>query len=82
VHSSKSKLYSILTDIAHTITGFIVGYISVVNLPLSLFYTLLYIIYQTIEHVIIEEDDYIGDLREYIIGYTIGLTCAIIYYYT
>ena len=81
VLSSRSKLYSILTDIAHILAGFIVGYIAVGNLALSLFYTALYIIYQTIEHIIVEEDDYVGDLREYIIGYTIGLTCAIIYYY-
>jgi len=81
VLSSRSKLYSVLTDIAHVLAGFIVGYVSVENLALSLFYTALYIIYQTVEHVIIEEDDYIGDLREYIIGYTAGLTCAVIYYY-
>ena len=74
--AKESKLYEVLTDAAHILGGGLVGYISHINIYISIFYTLLYFIYQALEHLETKDDDFVGDLREYLIGFTIGLTIA------
>jgi hypothetical protein len=74
--AKESKIYSILTDIGHVLGGGLAGYISHINIYISIFYTLLYFIYQALEHLEIRNDDFVGDLREYLIGFTAGLFIA------
>jgi hypothetical protein len=78
---SKSKLYSILTDIAHILGGGLAGYISFFRLDISLFYSALYFLYQFLEHYEVEDDDFVGDLREFLVGFTAGLATAFAKYY-
>jgi hypothetical protein len=74
--AKESKLYSILTDIGHVLGGGLAGYISHINIYISVFYTLLYFIYQFLEHLEVRDDDFVGDLREFLIGFTAGLCIA------
>jgi hypothetical protein len=76
-----SKVYTILTDVAHYAGGGLVGYISIFRLDISLFYTALYFLYQTLEHYEVEDDDFVGDLREFLIGFTAGLAAAFAKHY-
>jgi hypothetical protein len=39
-----------------------------------------YFTYQFFEHQEVENDDFVGDLREFLIGLTIGLTIALANY--
>ena len=73
---SKRKIYDLLTDIGHILGGGVAGFLSINNIYASLFYTALYFIYQSLEHLEYRDDDFIGDLREFIIGFTIGLFTA------
>jgi len=75
---NKQKIYEKLTDVAHVLGGGLAGYISHVNIYISIFYTLLYFIYQALEHLEAKDDDFVGDLREFLIGFTIGLSIALI----
>ena len=74
---SRKKIYEILTDIGHILGGGVAGFLSINNIYGSIFYTILYFIYQSLEHLEYRDDDFIGDLREYIIGFTIGLFIAL-----
>ena len=74
--AKESKLYEILTDVAHVLGGGLAGYITYINIYISIFYTLLYFIYQALEHLEAKDDDFVGDLREYLIGFTAGLCIA------
>ena len=70
---NKKKLYDYLTDIAHVLGGGLAAYISFFNIYISVFYTILYFTYQILEHIEVREDDFIGDLREFLIGFTATL---------
>jgi hypothetical protein len=70
------KIYDILTDIAHYTGGGLAGYISFFKPLTSFLFTLVYFAYQFFEHQEIRDDDFIGDLREFIVGFTIGLIIA------
>jgi len=74
---SKKKIYDLLTDIGHILGGGLAGFLSINNIYISLFYTVLYFIYQFLEHLEYRDDDFIGDLREFLIGFTIGLFIAV-----
>jgi len=76
--AKESKIYSILTDVAHVVGGGLAGYISHINIYISIFYTLLYFIYQALEHLEAKDDDFVGDLREFLTGFTIGLCIALL----
>ena len=69
----KRRLYDYLTDIAHICGGGLAGYVSFINIYISVFYTILYFTYQIIEHLEVGEDDLVGDLREFLVGFTIAL---------
>ncbi len=74
---SRERIYNLLTDIGHILGGGLAGFLSINNIYISLFYTTLYFIYQFLEHREYKHDDFIGDLREYIIGFTVGLFIAV-----
>ena len=78
---SGSKIYAVLTDVAHYAGGGLAGYISFFRLDISLFYTALYFLYQFLEHYEVEADDFVGDLREFLVGFTIGLAVAFAEHY-
>jgi hypothetical protein len=69
----KRALHDYLTDIAHICGGGLAAYISFFNIHLSIFYTTLYFTYQVLEHLEVRDDDFIGDLREFLIGFTATL---------
>ena len=71
-----SKIYDILIDIGHVLGGGLAGYITYINIYISIFYTTLYFAYQFFEHLEIRNDDFVGDLREFLIGFTTGLCIA------
>ena len=73
---SRKKIYEILTDIGHILGGGLAGFLSINNIYISLFYTVLYFIYQSLEHLEYKHDDFIGDIREFVVGFTIGLFIA------
>jgi len=75
---SKSKLYSLLTDVAHYTGGGLAGYTTFFRLDISLLYSALYFLYQVLEHLEVEDDDFIGDLREFLIGFTTGFAISFI----
>jgi hypothetical protein len=68
-----------LTDIAHYTGGGLAGYISFFKPLTSCLFTLVYFAYQFFEHQEIGTDDFVGDLREFIIGFTIGLIIAVLF---
>jgi len=74
---SKRKIYDLLTDIGHILGGGLAGFLSINNIYASLFYTALYFIYESLEHLEYSNDDFVGDLREFLIGFTIGLFMAV-----
>jgi len=71
-----SKIYILLTDVAHVLGGGLAGYISFMRIDITIFYALLYFLYQFFEHQEVRGDDFVGDLREFLIGFTIGLSIA------
>jgi hypothetical protein len=76
--ANESKLYALLTDIAHVLGGGLAGYITFTNIYISIFYTAMYFIYQALEHLEVRDDDFVGDLREFLIGFTAGLCIALL----
>jgi len=74
--AKESKLYEILTDVAHVLGGGLAGYITYINIYISIFYATLYFLYQFLEHQEVKGDDFVGDLREFLIGFTTGLCIA------
>ena len=79
---SESRLYSLLTDIAHVLAGALAGFLLLDYPAASIFFSLLYFAYQVAEHLTVVEDDFVGDLREYLIGFTAGLAVAFLRHYT
>lgn len=75
---SGSKIYTILTDVAHYTGGGLAGYTTFFRLDISLFYSALYFLYQALEHFEVGDDDFVGDLREFLIGFTIGFAVSLI----
>jgi hypothetical protein len=67
------RLYEILTDIAHICGGGLAGYVAFSNIYISVFYTTLYFTYQILEHLEVREGDFVGDLREFLAGFTAAL---------
>lgn len=75
---SGNKIYNTLTDIAHMLGGGLAGYTTFFRLDISLFYSALYFLYQALEHFEVEDDDFVGDLREFLVGFTIGFAVSFI----
>ena len=78
---SGSKIYAVLTDVAHYAGGGLAGYTAFFRLDISLLYTALYFLYQTLEHLEVGDDDFVGDLREFLVGFTVGLAVAFAKHY-
>jgi len=76
----RRRLYDVLTDIAHISGGGLAGYISFFKPEASFLMFIAYFTYQFFEHQEVENDDFVGDLREFLIGLTIGLTIALANY--
>jgi hypothetical protein len=74
----KNRLYEILTDAAHICGGGLAGYISFFNPLVSFLYVLIYFAYQFFEHLEVRNDDFVGDLREFLIGFTIALALKLV----
>jgi len=77
---SWQKIYNALTDIGHILGGGLAGYISFFKPEASFLMFISYFAYQYFEHQEIENDDFVGDLREYLVGFTIGLAAALANY--
>jgi len=81
VERGESRVYSLLTDVAHVLAGALAGFL-LVDYPVpSAFFSLLYFAYQVAEHLTVVEDDFVGDLREYLVGFTVGLATAFCTHY-
>jgi len=76
---SLQKIYEMLTDIAHYAGGGVAGYLSFFKPLTSFLFTLIYFAYQFFEHQEVENDDFVGDLREFVVGFTIGLIIAALF---
>ena len=74
------KIYEVLTDIAHYTGGGVAGYLSFFKPLTSFLFTLIYFAYQFFEHQEIKTDDFVGDLREYIVGFATGLIIATLFH--
>ena len=78
---SISRLYSLLTDVAHIVAGALAGFLLLDYPVASIFSSFLYFAYQTAEHLVVVEDDFVGDLREYLIGFMLGLAITFCAHY-
>ena len=77
---SWQKIYYVLTDIAHYTGGGLAGYLSFFKPLTSFLFTLVYFAYQFFEHQEIKTDDFVGDLREYVVGFAAGLIIAALFH--
>ena len=66
------KIKSVLCRAAHVLHGFVSGFLSLSNLPISVFLYAQFLTYEFVEWRI-KRDKMYPELREWIAGFTVGL---------